>query len=59
MHVNDFCVMHFVQDRGIDRTIFQKPEKLHLTVGTLALLNNQEVQQALHTLEECKSSLVQ
>ncbi|XP_048745005.1 activating signal cointegrator 1 complex subunit 1-like isoform X2 [Ostrea edulis] len=46
-------------DRGIDRTIFQKPEKLHLTVGTLALLNNQEVQQALHTLEECKSSLVQ
>jgi activating signal cointegrator complex subunit 1 len=51
-------VLLLVQDRGIDRTIFQKPEKLHLTVGTLALLNNQEIQQALQILEECKSSLI-
>ncbi|XP_062567420.1 activating signal cointegrator 1 complex subunit 1-like [Saccostrea cucullata] len=46
-------------DRGIDKTIFQKPEKLHLTVGTLALLNKREIEQALETLEECKSSLVE
>lgn len=46
-------------DRGIDQTIFQKPEKLHLTIGTLALLNKQEIQQALDTLEDCKQSLIE
>lgn len=46
-------------DRGIDPTIFQKPEKLHLTIGTLVLLNKHEIQQALDTLEECKQSLIE
>nr|XP_022345639.1 activating signal cointegrator 1 complex subunit 1-like [Crassostrea virginica]XP_022345640.1 activating signal cointegrator 1 complex subunit 1-like [Crassostrea virginica] len=46
-------------DRGIDATIFQKPEKLHLTIGTLALLNQREIQQAMDTLEECKTSLIE
>lgn len=49
----------FLKDRGIDPTIFQKPEKLHLTIGTLALLNKHEIQQALDTLEDCKQSLIE
>ncbi|OWF52184.1 activating signal cointegrator 1 complex subunit 1-like [Mizuhopecten yessoensis] len=45
-------------DRGIDSTIFQKQEKLHLTLGTLVLLSEAEVQQALDVLQQCHEDLV-
>ncbi|XP_033760277.1 activating signal cointegrator 1 complex subunit 1-like [Pecten maximus] len=45
-------------DRGIDSTIFQKPEKLHLTLGTLVLLSDAEVQQTLNVLQQCHEDLV-
>ncbi|KAK3094700.1 hypothetical protein FSP39_005155 [Pinctada imbricata] len=45
-------------DRGIDGTIFQKPEKLHLTIGTLVLLNQNEIQKAIDVLQECKEDLI-
>ncbi|XP_060065477.1 activating signal cointegrator 1 complex subunit 1-like [Ylistrum balloti] len=45
-------------DRGIDSTIFQKPEKLHLTLGTLVLLSESEVQQTLDILQQCHEDLV-
>lgn len=45
-------------DRGIDASIFQKSEKLHLTIGTLVLLSDAEVQQTLDVLQQCHEDLV-
>ncbi|XP_075999657.1 activating signal cointegrator 1 complex subunit 1 [Genypterus blacodes] len=42
------------QDRGVEGSIFQNPAKLHLTVGTLALLNDMEVRKANEHLQECQ-----
>ncbi|XP_029553370.1 activating signal cointegrator 1 complex subunit 1 isoform X2 [Salmo trutta] len=42
------------QDHGVDGSIFQNPAKLHLTVGTLALLNDLEVTQACKQLQHCQ-----
>ncbi|XP_030256513.1 activating signal cointegrator 1 complex subunit 1 [Sparus aurata] len=43
------------QDRGVDESIFQNPAKLHLTIGTLALLNEMEVRKACEHLQECQN----
>ncbi|XP_067224976.1 activating signal cointegrator 1 complex subunit 1 isoform X2 [Chanodichthys erythropterus] len=43
------------QDSGVDVSIFQNPAKLHLTIGTLALLNEQEVTRANELLQQCHS----
>ncbi|KAM9336104.1 activating signal cointegrator 1 complex subunit 1 [Symphorus nematophorus] len=43
------------QDHGVDGSIFQNPAKLHLTVGTLALLNDMEVRKACEHLQECQN----
>lgn len=43
------------QDHGVEESIFQNPAKLHLTVGTLALLNDIEVRKACEHLQECQS----
>uniref|UniRef100_A0A8C5HZ57 K Homology domain-containing protein n=1 Tax=Gouania willdenowi TaxID=441366 RepID=A0A8C5HZ57_GOUWI len=43
------------EDHGIDGSIFQNPAKLHLTVGTLALLNDTEVRKACEHLQECQT----
>ncbi|KAM4623807.1 activating signal cointegrator 1 complex subunit 1 isoform 2-T2 [Polymixia lowei] len=43
------------QDHGVDGSIFQNPDKLHLTIGTLALLNEVEVTKACEHLQECKN----
>ncbi|XP_050980609.1 activating signal cointegrator 1 complex subunit 1 isoform X3 [Labeo rohita] len=42
------------QDAGVDESIFQNPAKLHLTIGTLALLNEQEVTRANELLQQCQ-----
>ncbi|KAL2078576.1 hypothetical protein ACEWY4_026261 [Coilia grayii] len=42
------------QDMGVDASIFQNPAKLHLTVGTLALLSEAEVQRASELLLQCQ-----
>ncbi|XP_052467996.1 activating signal cointegrator 1 complex subunit 1 [Carassius gibelio] len=42
------------QDAGVDESIFQNPAKLHLTIGTLALLNEQEVTRASELLQQCQ-----
>uniref|UniRef100_A0A8C5Q454 Activating signal cointegrator 1 complex subunit 1 n=1 Tax=Leptobrachium leishanense TaxID=445787 RepID=A0A8C5Q454_9ANUR len=42
------------KDHGIESTIFQNPSKLHLTIGTLVLLSEKEVQQASELLAKCK-----
>ncbi|MBN3302755.1 ASCC1 protein, partial [Amia calva] len=42
------------QDSGIESSIFQNPAKLHLTIGTLALLNDMEVTRACELLQQCQ-----
>ncbi|XP_059387471.1 activating signal cointegrator 1 complex subunit 1 [Carassius carassius] len=42
------------QDAGVDESIFQNPAKLHLTIGTLALLNEQEVTRASELLQQSR-----
>ncbi|XP_041350250.1 activating signal cointegrator 1 complex subunit 1-like [Gigantopelta aegis] len=46
-------------DRGLDRTIFQNPLKLHLTAGTLVLLTKKEIQKAVDVLQQCQQDLVE
>ncbi|XP_005991424.1 activating signal cointegrator 1 complex subunit 1 [Latimeria chalumnae] len=46
------------KDRGIDTSIFQNPAKLHLTIGTLVLLNEQEVRAACELLQQCKQDFI-
>ncbi|KAG8008647.1 Activating signal cointegrator 1 complex subunit 1 [Nibea albiflora] len=43
------------QDHGVEGSIFQNPAKLHLTIGTLALLNDTEVRKACEHLQECQN----
>ncbi|XP_042253822.1 activating signal cointegrator 1 complex subunit 1 [Thunnus maccoyii] len=43
------------QDHGVEESIFQNPAKLHLTVGTLALLNDMEVRKACEHLQDCQN----
>ncbi|XP_067431893.1 activating signal cointegrator 1 complex subunit 1 [Thunnus thynnus] len=43
------------QDHGVEESIFQNPAKLHLTVGTLALLNDTEVRKACEHLQDCQN----
>ena len=42
----------FSADDGVDESLFQNPAKLHLTVCTLVLLNDEEVQRAINTLHK-------
>jgi len=46
-------------DRGIDATIFQNCFKLHITLGILVLLDEDELQQAIDVLEKCRQELFQ
>ncbi|XP_056386439.1 activating signal cointegrator 1 complex subunit 1 isoform X2 [Hyla sarda] len=46
------------KDHGIDSSIFQNPAKLHLTIGTLVLLNETEVTQASQLLHSCKEDFL-
>lgn len=48
---------HCSQDSGVDVSIFQNPDKLHLTIGTLVLLNQQEVTRANELLHQCQDTI--
>ncbi|XP_029312006.1 activating signal cointegrator 1 complex subunit 1 [Cottoperca gobio] len=43
------------QDHGVEGSIFQNPAKLHMTIGTLALLNDTEVRKANEHLQQCQN----
>uniref|UniRef100_A0A8D2JP45 Activating signal cointegrator 1 complex subunit 1 n=1 Tax=Sciurus vulgaris TaxID=55149 RepID=A0A8D2JP45_SCIVU len=45
-------------DRGVDSSIFQNPKKLHLTIGMLVLLSEQEIQQTCEMLQRCKEEFI-
>jgi activating signal cointegrator complex subunit 1 len=54
------CGYHLpTQDSAVDATIFQNPQKLHMTIGTLVLLSDKELQQARDLLAQCRQDLVQ
>ena len=40
--------------RGVHEGIFQKPVKMHLTLGVLILVDDEEVKAAVEALNECK-----
>jgi activating signal cointegrator complex subunit 1 len=44
-------------DRGIDETIFQNPNKLHLTICTVVLADKHEVEQAIALLDSYQNTL--
>lgn len=44
--------------RGIQEGIFQRPEKMHLTLGMLVLVDDEEVQRATEALVECHESII-
>ncbi|KAK3713586.1 hypothetical protein RRG08_055228 [Elysia crispata] len=45
-------------DEGVDGSIFQTPQKLHLTLGTLVLLNKSEIDKASALLESSQEDLI-
>ncbi|KAM5237374.1 activating signal cointegrator 1 complex subunit 1 isoform 2-T2 [Ctenodactylus gundi] len=47
------------KDRGVDNSIFQNSKKLHLTIGMLVLLSEQEVQQTCKMLQRCKEEFIE
>ncbi|KAM6896843.1 activating signal cointegrator 1 complex subunit 1 [Xenentodon cancila] len=55
LRFKDEVLQQCSQDHGVEGSIFQNPAKLHLTVGTLALLNDMEVRKASGCLQECQS----
>ncbi|NXF06458.1 ASCC1 protein, partial [Smithornis capensis] len=46
------------QDHGVSSSLFQNPAKLHLTLGTLVLLNEHEIQKSCDLLQRCKEEFV-
>lgn len=48
-----------LQDRGIDASIFQNPCKLHMTLGTLALMSDSEISEATSILNDCQRDLIE
>lgn len=44
---------------GIDKSLFQTPQKLHLTIATLALLDNEDRSVAAELLQDCNEMIIQ
>lgn len=55
LRFKDEVLQQCSQDHGVEESIFQNPAKLHLTIGTLALLNEMEVRKACEQLQECQN----
>ncbi|XP_067007831.2 activating signal cointegrator 1 complex subunit 1 isoform X2 [Anabrus simplex] len=51
-------VLEKCKDRSIDSSIFQSPDKLHLTIGTLVLSDEEERKKAAKVLMECKETVI-
>lgn len=54
LRFKDEVLQQCSQDHGVEVSIFQNPAKLHLTIGTMALLNDMEVKKACAHLQECQ-----
>ncbi|BES88846.1 activating signal cointegrator 1 complex subunit [Nesidiocoris tenuis] len=51
-------VLTSCRDEGVDESIFQTPEKLHLTICTLVLGDDVERKQASSALQKCKEEII-
>nr|XP_023020114.1 activating signal cointegrator 1 complex subunit 1-like [Leptinotarsa decemlineata]XP_023020115.1 activating signal cointegrator 1 complex subunit 1-like [Leptinotarsa decemlineata] len=47
-----------VMPRGVTQSIFQQPEKLHLTICTLTLLDDEELHTAKQVLDTCHKEFI-
>lgn len=54
----DLVLKNCSQDRGIHESIFQLPNKMHLTVNTCTLLSEHEIDQAVSLLEHCRKTFI-
>ncbi|RNA08454.1 Activating signal cointegrator 1 complex subunit 1 [Brachionus plicatilis] len=54
----DLVLRDCSQDRGVHESIFQLPNKLHLTVNICTILSEFELDQAASLLEKCKKSFI-
>lgn len=45
-------------DRGVDSSIFLKSSRIHLTLGTLVLMDKREKDDAINLLSECKRTFI-
>ncbi|XP_057681957.1 activating signal cointegrator 1 complex subunit 1 [Corythoichthys intestinalis] len=55
LRFKDEVLEQYSQNNGLDESIFQNPAKLHMTVGTLTLLDESEVRKACEHLRECQN----
>jgi len=46
-------------ERGVDFSLFQHPAKIHLTIGTLVLLDDSQIDEARQALEWCKREIIE
>lgn len=51
-------LLYACQEHGIDGSVFQNRFKLHMTLGTLVLLDDSEIATAAALLEECRQDLI-
>uniref|UniRef100_A0A8D2N3Y6 Activating signal cointegrator 1 complex subunit 1 n=2 Tax=Zonotrichia albicollis TaxID=44394 RepID=A0A8D2N3Y6_ZONAL len=58
LHFKEEVLHKCSKDHGVSSSLFQNPAKLHLTIGTLVLLNEQEIQRACDLLQQCKEDFV-
>ncbi|KAG8311631.1 activating signal cointegrator 1 complex subunit [Homalodisca vitripennis] len=58
--LNEFkdIVLKDYRTRGVDESIFQNPEKLHLTLCTMVLNDNFERSEAVRVMESCKRDVI-
>ncbi|KAK7090064.1 activating signal cointegrator 1 complex subunit 1-like [Littorina saxatilis] len=47
------------RESAVDPSIFQTPQKLHMTIGTMVLLNDKEIQRAKDLLHQCFDDLLE
>uniref|UniRef100_H2ZR33 K Homology domain-containing protein n=1 Tax=Ciona savignyi TaxID=51511 RepID=H2ZR33_CIOSA len=60
--IKDFeekVVDRFATSRGVSKSLFQTAPKLHLTICTLVLLNQEEVQKAKEVLKRCRPRILE
>ena len=61
LKLNEFkerVVRECSQERGVDEIIFINQHKLHLTICTLTLISDSEIDQAVNLLEECRKTFI-
>lgn len=58
MNFKNEVLQKFGKDRGIRESIFQIPERLHLTIGVLVLSDESERNEASAVLQDCKDVVI-